>query len=268
MNGSVYTYNLSDTLNGKLDNSKLSNEISNSEITVALNSIDTNDDIIYVIFKNALSSDEQNILTTIINNHDGVSDNIPDKVIITENKSDVSGYYQIRGINAMVKAHTTHEEIITWPFNIRILSITLAKTQDNDLVEATLSENTPVGVLLAHANIGDNYVIVSDTAIENFKVGFRLSIGSEKFLVTKIVQTENKIYLDNTLQNAYDEYEPILLTILFTYNPIITSSEFDIACGFSALGGSLIAANSPLKIKYTNQNSTDINTRFYTEIWY
>ena len=54
----VYTYSISkDTLNGKVDGGKLTSEIHASSITIALERIDTQADVLEVVFKDELISD-------------------------------------------------------------------------------------------------------------------------------------------------------------------------------------------------------------------
>ena len=73
----TYTYAIStDTANGKVDGGKLSSEIHTSSITIALERIDTQADVLEVVFKDELISDsvdnQVTTLTDIIHSHDGV----------------------------------------------------------------------------------------------------------------------------------------------------------------------------------------------------
>ena len=69
----TYTYAIStDTLHGKVDGGKLTAEIYASSITIALERIDTQSDVLEVIFKDELASDAQvTTLNGVVANHDG-----------------------------------------------------------------------------------------------------------------------------------------------------------------------------------------------------
>jgi hypothetical protein len=67
-----YTYSIAnDTLNGKANTGKLSQEVLNSPITVALNSVSTRDDVLTFDFKATLAQAWQDELDSIVSNHDG-----------------------------------------------------------------------------------------------------------------------------------------------------------------------------------------------------
>jgi UDP-glucose 6-dehydrogenase len=68
-----YTYSISrDTLNGKVDTTKLQYEIQISLIAVAVEQIDTNGDLLEIIMKSDLSSQETGYLDGVVAQHDGV----------------------------------------------------------------------------------------------------------------------------------------------------------------------------------------------------
>lgn len=67
-----YTYSIEhDTLNGKVALGRLTEEISESSITVALDRIDTNGDVLDIWFKAALPTAEESVLTTVVHDHNG-----------------------------------------------------------------------------------------------------------------------------------------------------------------------------------------------------
>jgi hypothetical protein len=70
-----YTFSIeTDTLNGKINSTKLSNEIKISNIPNVVSHIDTNGDDLDIWFLSELNSDAQIILSGLVNNHDGVVD--------------------------------------------------------------------------------------------------------------------------------------------------------------------------------------------------
>jgi len=83
---STYTYSAAnDTAGGEINPRGLHSEISNSSITIALDSVTVNGDVIDCVFKASLSPQEQSDLTAIVSAHDGEpSPQDPPEVKISE----------------------------------------------------------------------------------------------------------------------------------------------------------------------------------------
>jgi len=72
MAATKYTYSISDsTANGVVNANRVSNEIRASEITIALDYINTSGDDLDIWFKNAITSEEESTLETLIQAHEG-----------------------------------------------------------------------------------------------------------------------------------------------------------------------------------------------------
>ena len=68
-----YTYSISrDTECGKVDTAVLQEQIQHSLITVAVECINTNGDVLEILMKNELSSQETGYLDGVVADHDGV----------------------------------------------------------------------------------------------------------------------------------------------------------------------------------------------------
>lgn len=79
-----HTYSIAnDTLNGAVIGAQLKSEIELSSITVALDRIDTSGDVLNVFFKAVLSAGEVTTLTGLVNSHDGILVQEPDKVEVS-----------------------------------------------------------------------------------------------------------------------------------------------------------------------------------------
>ena len=91
---STYNYSIAnDTANALLNNGVLSAAISASTISVSLDTINSDGDIISIIFTSAISASEEITLTSLVNAHDGtLLDTIqPTKVSISGLDQDLSG---------------------------------------------------------------------------------------------------------------------------------------------------------------------------------
>lgn len=67
-----YTYSIAtDTANGKVNSTTLSDEIAASSIIIALDHIDTGGDVLDIWFRDVLSAPDQTTLTSVVNAHTG-----------------------------------------------------------------------------------------------------------------------------------------------------------------------------------------------------
>lgn len=80
MNNAKYTFMFSSFPNTMVSSDRLTKEIQNSLITIALDHIDTSANSCDVLFKSFLSESEVNILNTIVSSHTGVP--LPDNTIM------------------------------------------------------------------------------------------------------------------------------------------------------------------------------------------
>jgi hypothetical protein len=86
MASTKYTYSISnDTVNGKVDTSRLQSEIQASLITIAIEHIDTNGDLLEILMKNDLSSQETSYLDGVVATHSG-EPLISDAKVTADNK--------------------------------------------------------------------------------------------------------------------------------------------------------------------------------------
>ena len=92
---STETYSIAnDTLNGTVDTLKLKEAVEASSIVPTLNTVNTDDDVLDIVFDSALSGAEQTTLTGIVNAHDGIptpQTATPQLVKLTEEDPETGG---------------------------------------------------------------------------------------------------------------------------------------------------------------------------------
>ena len=273
----TYTYSIAnDTLNGKVDSSSLYDEINQSEITIALSTINTSDDNLYIIMKDELSTEDETILNTIVSNHTGIAKVIPHVYAISEVKDGVQGYYQTRAEVLNIPANSSDSFTMTWPYPVRILSSKFKAANDGDEIYGTIGQNTVIGALTNDVNIGDKVFNVSDTVIENLHYGFILSLlntstgQNEDFLVVSIDSVAKTVTVNAPAENDYSAAAPTYcrMTVSFGYTKIPLKGDEMCLCGVDALGGSLIKENVPFKIEYWNNSDAEVTIYFEVSYWY
>lgn len=169
MTATEYVKSISgDFLNGKVNSDKLTMEISNSIISIALSYISTTGDIASIWFKDVLSTQDQTTLTTIVNNHDGINktENI-DYVKIQEESTATGGNFSSRSISISANANSVGTLKIWWPYPISALAMKFEPnaTQINDSLDIVIGEDTIVGYITSNISTlapiwtSQNYVI-------------------------------------------------------------------------------------------------------------
>lgn len=111
----TYTYSISsDTANGKVAGDRLSKEIQDSSIVVALERIDTLGDVLDIIFKDVLLSGDSVTLDSIVSSHTGVFIEVARPVRIQE--TNVSErQLVVKGIRFLATLNTTTDNDTTFP---------------------------------------------------------------------------------------------------------------------------------------------------------
>ena len=108
-----------DTLNNAVDTGKLLSEIQASSITIAVDSITTNGNMLSVNFKADVSVDEQATLLGLVNAHDGVSEAEPAQTVQLSNLTANAhipkvAVYEAEGDFSSVVSHNFSDNT-TWP---------------------------------------------------------------------------------------------------------------------------------------------------------
>lgn len=193
-----YTYDVSQTLNDKVDPDRLSQTIQESTITIALDYINVASNIISLFFKAELSDDEELILDGIIAAHTGEplaatptivkADILTEAVKFVEAGDTTQGLYSAQSLIIDISSGETEKIIdFTWPYDIAIMSGTLGVSDDmlGDDFSIDIGPNTLVGALIAPLNVGDTSIYVSPTVLEILK---RDSISDFMFLEIQVLK--------------------------------------------------------------------------------
>jgi len=143
-----YTYSiLDDFLNHRVVNDTLTAEINASDIVTKLKSIEIIGNIVSIWFNNILSVDDNNILDTIISNHQG--NTILQKVKIEEEDISTGKHFGIESKIITTAASTSKEIQLTWPIPITVLCFKLSSILDqkDDILDISIGPNT-VGTII------------------------------------------------------------------------------------------------------------------------
>ena len=269
MSATQYKYVIATaTLNGIVEADALATEIGGSSIVTAVQTVQTNDTEVGIVFKDALSATDQTILTALVAAHEGVPlAKEPEIVRVFEDSSLLGdAKYQATTVTVDVAAgaDTISTATITFPLPISLYSASWLhdSNMDTDVVNITAGENTIIGALTANASIGDTVLSVQKSVIENTQTGYNLNLWdgvntNDLGRVLAIDTVNDQITIETPLTTAFTAATPTYVrqTIYFVKD-VELKGRYDYQFGEDVIGGSFIPAGFSLKCDYLNREGT------------
>lgn len=162
--------------------------------------------------------------------------------------------------------------IYSYPHPVSVLSITLTTSSDHtdDIIEVQVGSNTIVGILTSEVNIDDTVINVSQSVIDNVKVGFyaHLFNGTNTENLGKITSINTStltVTVENGSSQSFNSGSYFQITIKVIENFTIgLASRYEL--GKDKIGGSYIPSGTNVKVIYTNNGISSKN--FYPLIEY
>lgn len=275
-----YTYNIVDFANTALNINRMTDEIKNSTITIALDHIVRNDNTVIFKFKTELSDSEEDSLTSLVNQHTGEAlavNEVVNTMVVSEN---IKFYESGDQLNGLFSTETWDMDILqdqaitskefSFKFDVSLLmaSMGITDVMIGDEVEVHMAPNTIIGVIVQPVAPGDAGIYVSPTVIENIKVGYFVIINGAEIGQVKSIDG-NYIALCDPVS---DGVNATAMTYVGMTIKLVKHIRFvhthTMAIGSSITTGQRIPANVVTKIIYKNNNNTEKMVSFYIEHLY
>jgi len=207
-------------------------------------------------------NDNSHIINT---NSMSIVEVISDQIItVKEEVTPTGGHFKIHKYKIVCPPGASEHDY-SYPYPISALNVTLNTTDSHtdDELEVIVSPDTIVGVSTSDTNVSDNVINVSQTVVDNVKIGYYLSLFDG-------VNSENLGRVVNVNKNNLQVSVETPCTQIFTSGSFIRFSIKVIdyfTIGFPAnsilgtgkIGGSYIPTNTIVRIKYTNNGETTKN---------
>lgn len=278
-----YTYSIeSDFPNQQVSIEGLTDEIRNSDITIALDYINKENGFCEIFFKTSISTEEKTILDNIVSNHDGVfqPSELPQKVKVYEegvesSKQDylTQGQYQGNSFVIDVPAQTgwTYTDF-SFPYYISMFSAEwfTSETHIGDIASFEIAPNTLIGLITSDINSGDTTFYVDDSVIENVKLGFSIKIGDDYLgRIFDIDNENNTITTEFATSNNYFAADNVLvkmtMKLVVEYHFIHTGKN---EMGKEKIGSEVIPPNTVMRINYYNNDGVAKKFGFFLTYYY
>lgn len=261
----IYTYNITDFLNDKVDLYNLTETINDANLPLKHIVLGDTDCYIHMLLE--LTTEQKTLLDSIIAMHDG--NNIVEEEVVSiirvkeeEEIGKTNGHFQSYVIDIDInKSGTTYVDKV-FPFNISLFSSEwlVSDLHVGDIAEFHLAPDTPVGVLTVSIPSGTTVLNVNNTIIENVDVGYFIKIGNDDLGWCIAKDTENMtITVENPTTIEHNAMDYILMTIKVVPRWKFTATGY-CSVGESKIGASYIPANTPLRLVYHCINGIDEKT--------
>lgn len=271
-----YTFSiLDDTLDRKVNSNKLTREIQQSNIIIALDHIDTTGDILDIWFKDSLSVEDSNILSGVVSAHDGIplepepqitktriisSDKLPDDQSTTV----FDGHFQ-NDENILVIVSGTNPTIwendLEYAVEPMAAEIYIPESDSNwqygdtaDFILIPPSDGI-IGTLVNSSSMGQNIIHGDKTVIANIRNGFFIKIGSEEkdYQIKSVDYETGQINLFENLNENKNLGNFVHLRIYYLVKWPIYKGVLQ-RIGDITPSGTHVPLGWKLKIKYNHKN--------------
>lgn len=187
-----------------------------------------------------------------------------DVKIVEETMGSTQGYYKFRGYNESIPPGVTGNVTTftkSWPFGITILNGGFYSTSNmvGDVLDLTAAENTVIGYITAPVYTGNTIISVNSTVIDNVAKGFYCNITDGVNVdtlgeISNIDIANSRITVTTSAENNFSPASPtyVRITVGVIDNFVIPVGEVRYSFADKKVGGKYIPPNTPIKMKYTN----------------
>lgn len=214
---------------------------------------------------------------TIDQSRTTVVEEMGDQTVFIQGKSynNTQGYYQMQGhtVNISASNTTIYDMVHKIPICVYGTSFTSGTQHNGDSIDIIINPDTPLGVITQSANIGDKTFTVSQTVIDNIKIGFDVKLHDN----TNINLLGVVLSIDNAAMTITTEFPTTN-----TFNANTTAVVIDVhivknynigepwhhSIGSGTLAGKYLPAGTKIRIVYTNNSDTEKVMNYATELNY
>ncbi|ARF11607.1 hypothetical protein Klosneuvirus_2_43 [Klosneuvirus KNV1] len=201
----------------------------------------------------------------------------PETSTIVQN---VPGYYQMATTIITVPSGATgsiYEQTFSFPMDLQLWLMEFTSIADmvGDNFHIVAAPETIIGAVIAPVSTSDTVLTVTNTVFTSGVIAKGLEIllddGANKQslgLVTAVDETNSQLTIQNPPSVAYSPGSYVKMNIYVVKNQVIDVAGKTFVYGRKGITTKTIAANTPLKFVYTNNNGLAKNLYFNLEFNY
>jgi hypothetical protein len=199
-------------------------------------------------------------------------------VLVSEERGGTGEQYFAQGMAFTVAADSLDYREVTYPYPVRINTIVLKAIGDGDEGYAVVGEpgvGITIGSITADITVNDTDLNVSQTVIDNVKVGNYIVLAdgtnTEEVKVTAVDDVNLTITVAAGINDAYAAATPTTVSkvVYMADKNLEFEAGEQITFGAYSTGGPLVPANTKIRIYYKNMDTgNSVRVRPKMEIWY
>jgi hypothetical protein len=221
------------------------------------------DDIISLLADNTLTYNDGSSDLGLSDATNHLKDIFPSEISIQEEDVKTGGHYQTQSFVIDVPAQTGwHEEDISFPFPVSLLSAEWnnLSSYEGDQINLLIAADSTIGSLSSDANSSDTELTVSQSVIDNCRVGgiVKITDGVNTDDCGRILsKTSTTITVETALVNNYLASSPTYVkhTVEMLPESYLESVGSNML-GQTKIGGSYLPTGTVIKARYNNISGT------------
>lgn len=200
------------------------------------------------------------------------------KIIEEEIGKETGGHFQAQSFEiTTISTIDWYEKNFSFPMPISLLSATWINkaSNDGDEVEFIVAPDTTTGSITAAVAVGATVIDVSQTVIDNAKLGYYLKLDDGTNVddvgrITNIDTINSKITVETPTVNAFAVATPTYIkqSVKLVPKVMLVGTNAQIELGTSKIGGSSIPANTILRARYNNLSGSAETFSFILQYLY
>ena len=188
------------------------------------------------------------------------------------NQTATGGRYQAQSFELQVDhAQGTWKNLdISWPFPVSIFSTEWVNysTYEGDIVRVVVGEDTIIGAITANVSAAQTVIPVSQTVIDNIAVGYNLKLfdGTNTDDLGRVLVRDSdnlELTMEVATTNSFLAATPTYCLQTVEFIPHFRLGGLGrVELAKDIVGGSYLAPNTILRVKYLNNEGTTTNKVF------
>jgi hypothetical protein len=197
-------------------------------------------------------------------------------VKIKEESIPTGEHFACETVTVEIEPKNSASKEVSWPIPIVIYNMTFTTTDDHigDTFNVDVSPNTVIGAITASSKAGDTIISVTDTVLENIKIGYQINLTDGKNLdnlgiIVSIDIINKTITVSSPTIHDFSPLEPtyVIMTVNLIKNYEIGPSGYKII-NRSKIGGTYVPPGTIMELSYNNGGSIPKKIVFQIEYTY
>ena len=210
------------------------------------------------------------------------------EVKVIEELIPTGGRFHCNTVNFDAPGNTITTHDVSWPFDINILSLNFHskgarkndgtwdanESQEGDIYSIVAAPDTIVGNITANVSIGDTTIYVSQTVMDNVKIGYYINLfnGPSTNDLGRVISLDknlNTIVVETASTDTFSALTPTYVRMnLYMIKDFEIGPSDNYEIGNNKIGANFLPKNTVNRIIYDNKTTSQKRIRFNIQYLY